>query len=58
MHHSQSLNSSPLCPWGVVENNGKVHCACMAGLVEVCTHVAALLFQVEMSVRILTSETN
>ena len=42
MLHSQQLNSSPLCPWVIVENNGKIlsgHCTYMAGLGEVCTHV-------------------
>ena len=33
------------------------HCTCMAGLAEVCTHVAALLFWVEMSVKIHSSKT-
>ena len=44
---------------GIVENDGKVlsgHCTCMAGLAEVCTHVAALLFWVEMSVKIDSSK--
>ena len=60
MLHSQRLNSSLLCPWVIVENNGKVlldHCTCMAGLAEVCKHVAALLFWVEMSVKMHTSKT-
>ena len=60
MLHSQQLNSSPLCPQVTVENNGKVlsgHCTCMARLAEVCTHVAALLFWVEMSVKIHSSKT-
>ena len=60
MLHSQRLNCYPLCPWVIVENNGKVlsgHCSCMAWLAEVCTHVAALLFWVEMSVKIHTSKT-
>ena len=52
MFHSQRLNSSPPCPWVIVENNGKLlsgHCTCVAGLAEVCTHVAALLIWVEVS---------
>ena len=60
MLHSQPLNSSPLCPWVIVKNNAKVlsgHCTCMAGLAEVCTHVAALLSWVEMSVKIHSSKT-
>ena len=60
MLHSQRLNNSPLCPWVIVENNGKVlsgHCTCMAGLAEVCAHLAAILFWVETSVKIHTSKT-
>ena len=60
MFHSQRLNSSPLCPWVIIENDGKVlsgHFTCMTGLVEVCTHLAALLFWVKMSVKIDLSKT-
>ena len=60
MLHSQRLNSSPLCLWVIVENDGKVlpgYCTCMAGLAEVCTHVAALLFWVEISAKIQSSKT-
>lgn len=45
--HSQRLSEKPLVPWIIAEPNGKVksgHCICMAGLDEVCTHVAALMF--------------
>ena len=60
MLHSQRLNCSPLGPWVIVENDRKVlsgHYTCMAELAEVCTHVAALLFWVEMSVKIRSSKT-
>ena len=59
MLDSQQLNSFPLCPWVIAENNGKVlsrHCTYIAGLAEVCTNVDALLFWVEMSVKIDTSK--
>ncbi|XP_040071122.2 uncharacterized protein LOC115313676 [Ixodes scapularis] len=41
-------------PWCVVQDDGTVtsaHCTCMAGLGECCTHVAALLFSVEATVK-------
>lgn len=40
--------------WIVGEDDGEVlagHCTCMAGLGEVCSHVAALLFFIEAAVR-------
>ena len=48
--HSQRLNDTPLKCWMIIEENGEVccaHCNCMAGLGEVCTHVAAVLFYIE-----------
>ncbi|CAN8028821.1 unnamed protein product, partial [Ixodes persulcatus] len=41
-------------PWAVVEKEGTVlsaHSTCMAGLGEACSHVAALLFRVEVDVK-------
>ncbi|CAN7989956.1 unnamed protein product [Ixodes pacificus] len=41
-------------PWAVVKKEGTVlsaHCTCMAGLGEACSHVAALLFRVEVDVK-------
>ncbi|XP_029829749.2 uncharacterized protein LOC115314804 [Ixodes scapularis] len=41
-------------PWVVVKKEGTVqsaHCTCMAGLGEACSHVAALLFRVEVDVK-------
>lgn len=58
--HSQRLNDTPLFPWVISKVSGEVmcgHCSCMAGLAEVCTHVAALLFWVEISVRIRDCQT-
>ena len=45
---------------GHSEKNRKVlcaHCTCMAGLAEACTHIAALLFWVEMLIKIHNSKT-
>uniref|UniRef100_A0A669BC23 SWIM-type domain-containing protein n=2 Tax=Oreochromis niloticus TaxID=8128 RepID=A0A669BC23_ORENI len=56
--HSQRLNE--LRPWVIVSTTGKVeaaHCTCMAGVAETCTHVAALLFKVEATVRIRGTKT-
>ena len=58
--HSQRLNEPPLLPWIIAEKNGKILCAnctCMAGLAEACTHIAALLFWVEMVIKIHNSKT-
>ncbi|KAL5011782.1 hypothetical protein ScPMuIL_010333 [Solemya velum] len=58
--HSQRLRETALKPWLVVEKNGKVvfvHCDCMAGLGETCTHVSALLFCVETKARIRDDRT-
>ncbi|KAJ4939864.1 hypothetical protein JOQ06_029300 [Pogonophryne albipinna] len=44
---SQALNSKPTSPWIVVQEDGTVVmalCTCMAGLGEVCSHAAALMF--------------
>ncbi|KAH3755881.1 hypothetical protein DPMN_190580 [Dreissena polymorpha] len=53
--HSMRIRDKPLNPWLIVEPNGVIqasHCDCMAGLGEVCTHVAAMLFTVMEIVRI------
>ncbi|CAI5690730.1 unnamed protein product [Oreochromis niloticus] len=58
--HSQRLNEPALQPWVIVSITGKVeaaHCTCMAGVVETCTHVPALLFNVEATVRICGTRT-
>ncbi|KAJ4944639.1 hypothetical protein JOQ06_013182 [Pogonophryne albipinna] len=49
VNHSQAMNSKPTFPWIVVQEDGTVvmaHCTCMAGLGEVCSHAAALMFTV------------
>ena len=48
--HSQRLSVAPLKVWLAIKENGEVvcaHCNCMAGLGEVCSHVAAVLFTAE-----------
>ncbi|KAF3838848.1 hypothetical protein F7725_010616 [Dissostichus mawsoni] len=53
VNHSQALNSNPTSPWIVVQEDGTVvmaHCTCMAGLGEVCSHAAALMFTVVAAV--------
>ena len=53
--HSQKLQETPLQPWIIAEESGNIvsaHCNCMAGLGEACTHVGALLFAVEATVRL------
>ncbi|XP_060075798.1 uncharacterized protein LOC132555467 [Ylistrum balloti] len=55
VRHSQCMNDSPLHPWLMAENNGKVmaaHCNCMAGLGESCSHVGALMFARDASVKL------
>lgn len=45
------LNLAPLKPWVVIDHSGVVlcaHCNCMAGLGEVCSHVGATLFALEI----------
>ncbi|XP_070189196.1 uncharacterized protein [Littorina saxatilis] len=58
--HSQSISDKPLNPWVIVEADGTVqtaHCDCMAGIGESCVHVAALLFAVDVAVRLRDSKT-
>lgn len=48
--HSQRMNEKPLNCWCAVDPTGIVlcgHCNCMAGLGEVCSHVASILFTLE-----------
>lgn len=54
------LMNLPLTPWVIIGSSGKVecaHCTCMAGVAESCTHVGALLFKVEATVRIHGAKT-
>ncbi|KAK0139170.1 hypothetical protein N1851_024247 [Merluccius polli] len=49
VHHSQALSTKLTWPWIMVQEEGTVvmaHCTCMAGLGEVCSHAAALMFSV------------
>ena len=58
--HSQRLSAKPLKPWILAEKGGRIlaaHCDCMAGLGEICTHVAALLFAIEATVKVRDSKT-
>ena len=55
MKHSQRLSAAPLKVWLAIKENGEVlcaHCNCMAGLGEVCSHVAAVLFTAEANTQI------
>lgn len=54
------MKEKPLIPWVISEADGKVvgaHCNCMAGLGEACTHVGALLFTIEGTVKVRDSRT-
>ncbi|XP_045213619.2 uncharacterized protein LOC123564267 [Mercenaria mercenaria] len=54
------LHSQWLRPWIIGDKSGQVlgaHCTCMAGLGEACTHIAALLFAIDATVRIRDSKT-
>ncbi len=47
VRHSQKIFASPAQAWIAVEKTGVVlcvHCDCMAGLGESCSHIAAILF--------------
>ena len=54
VNHSYAMSSTPLNPWIIVKNSGTVvcgHCTCMAGLGEACSHIGALLYWIEYTVR-------
>ena len=54
VNHSYSVSSTPLRPWLILRSSGAVvcgHCVCMAGLGETCSHVGALLYWLEYTVR-------
>ncbi|XP_051805909.1 uncharacterized protein LOC127530192 isoform X1 [Acanthochromis polyacanthus] len=54
VHHSQSLSEAPLKPWVSLKKDGTVtcgHCTCKAGLGEVCSHIAALLYALDSAVK-------
>lgn len=52
--HSQRLNEILLTPWVIAKHDGTItaaHCDCIAGLAESCTHIAAVLFSIDISIR-------
>lgn len=54
VRHSMRLSLSPLKVWVLCEGDGTIitaHCTCIAGLGEVCSHVAATLYAIESMVR-------
>ena len=54
VNHSYSVSSPPLQPWVIVKQNGAVSCGhstCMASHGETCSHIGALLYWVEYTVR-------
>ncbi|XP_038064512.1 uncharacterized protein LOC119734942 [Patiria miniata] len=58
VHHSQRLNDPPVKVWVAIQEDGVVitaHCTCMAGVTEVCSHVAATLFAVSKGVEMSTT---
>ena len=60
MKHSQTEKAMPLSPWIICETSGKVlvaHCNCMAGIGESCSHIGAVLYCIEATVRIRDSKT-
>ena len=60
VNHSQRARDTPLKTWLLAERDGNVcmaHCNCMAGLCEACSHVGALLFAIEVGVRMRESVT-
>ena len=55
------MNDSPPSCWIITEATGEVcsiHCNCMAGSGETCTHVAAVLFYLEAAARIQGKQTS
>ena len=51
---SQNVNDPPHSLWVICQKNGKIrtcHCTCMAGMSQVCNHVAAALYRIESAVR-------
>ncbi|XP_033729776.1 uncharacterized protein LOC117318968 [Pecten maximus] len=59
---SQRARDKPHEPWVYLQkSSGTVycaHCTCMAGLGEVCSHVGALLFKIEIGVKIGVTQTS
>ncbi|KAH3822281.1 uncharacterized protein LOC127881093 [Dreissena polymorpha] len=60
---SQRVSEKPHQPWVYLDKQSSAvfcaHCTCVAGLGEVCSHVAALLFKMDTAVRLgLTSKSS
>ena len=56
VRHSQRMNDAPVLLWIVTEKDGTIICAhcvgCMAGLRECCSHIANVLFYIEVWTRL------
>ncbi|XP_072142334.1 uncharacterized protein [Dermacentor andersoni] len=58
--HSQRLREPDLKVWCLANTDGSIitaHCTCMAGAGEACSHIGAVLFAVETSVRLRETRT-
>ena len=54
------IREKPLIPWLVATKDGVIkaaHCTCQAGLGECCSHVASLMFSLDIKVRLRDSKT-
>lgn len=54
------MRETALIPWIITEPDGRVlasHCTCMEGIGETCTHVAAVLFAIDGTVKVWDSRT-
>ena len=54
--HSQTKSATPLKVWVGCKLNGEVvaaaHCTCIAGIGEVCSHIAGVLFAAEANTQV------
>ncbi|XP_059426209.1 uncharacterized protein LOC132160583 [Carassius carassius] len=58
VNHSQRSSETPLKTWIIAKEAGEIiaaHCNCMAGLSESCSHVGAVLFSIEVGVKMRDS---
>lgn len=54
VQHSMRMSAAPLKAWLILNNDGAIktgHCTCLAGAGEVCSHVAAIAFVLEIGNR-------
>ena len=52
------LREKPLTPWIIAKDNGKIvtsHCNCVTGHGEKCSHVASVLWAIELGVHLRES---